>query len=225
MDDSAAPWRALEPPSRVEPGPPVPDQATERRRLAATIGAVAMAAALAVAAFVVAANGADPEIDVVAAGTAQASAEAGSAHEVVVEVEGAVLRPGLVRLPAGSRVADALAAAGGYGPRVDADRAGQELNLAAPLEDGGRIVVPSRDDAAVASAAPPADESVGPGLLDLNRATADELEELPGIGPVTAGKILAGRHEQPFTSVDDLRTRKLVGAATFEKIRDLVTVR
>ena len=148
---------------------------------------------------------------------------------IVVDVAGAVLRPGVYRLTAGSRIGDAIAAAGGYSPRVAADVVSRTLNLAAVVHDGDLIVVPSRDDPVATS--PPGGGSGGgsgggtSGPLDLNAAGAEALDALPGIGPVTAAKIIASRTESPFRSVDDLLARKLVGQKVFDQIRSLVTVR
>jgi competence protein ComEA len=143
-----------------------------------------------------------------------------SATPVLVDVEGAVRRPGVVRLPAGSRVADAVAAAGGYGGSVDAAAASTDLDLADLVADGAKVLVPQRGTAGGAGSA----ASPHAGKVDLNRATAEELDALPGIGPVTAAKIIASRQQQPFRRVDDLQTRKLVGASTFAKLQALVTV-
>jgi competence protein ComEA len=148
--------------------------------------------------------------------------------ELVVEVAGAVAHPGLYHLAAGTRVADAIAAAGGYGPRVDIARATAELNLAARVADGDRILVPSRGDPAPTiapgrspgAASPPARS----GPVDLNRASAAELDALPGVGPVTVARIIASRLKEAFRSVADLRTRKLVGPAEYARIQKLVTV-
>lgn len=147
----------------------------------------------------------------------------GAAATLVVDVQGAVADPGLHTLAEGSRVGDAIAAAGGYSPRVDVRAAAEQLNLAVRLADGDKIVVPVLGEEPPAAAAGSPGSGPSGGLINLNTATAGELEELPGIGPVTAAKIIDARSEAAFASVDELTSRGIVGAATFEKIRDLVT--
>jgi competence protein ComEA len=194
---------------------------------------------VAVASFLVAAgSGTGGSLDVIGGsalaptvgpgGTPAAADPADAGAVVVVEIVGAVERPGVFRLPVGARVGDLVDLAGGFGPRVDTGRAGS-LNLAAILKDGDQVRVPSRDDLAPATSPGPAGGSdAGRGtstIVDLNRATSAELEALPGIGPVTAAKIIASREtDGPFATVDDLRTRKLVGEKTFGQLKPLVTV-
>jgi len=258
MDRSDNPWRVLD--TVAAAGPAAANAGREgvghpvsaRVHLRLIAGLIA-AAALAVTAFGVAATGSTGggvTVDSAAAivtGSARPSggSTAPIGGDLVVDVQGAVLRPGVHHLTAGSRVADAITAAGGYGPRVDADRAGRELNLAAQLHDGDRVLVPSRDDptgsgvggSAGASGGGSGEGSGGRGsrasagsrggpaaLVDLNHATASELDALPGVGPVTAQKIIAAREEQPFATIEALRDRKVIGAAAFDKLKDLVTV-
>jgi competence protein ComEA len=175
------------------------------------------------------------QVSVVSSGASGESGAVSSAVPkpmLVVEVAGAVAHPGVYSLPQGSRAADVIAAAGGYAPDVDPRQVEAQLNLAAKLQDGQVVRVPRRDEGSAASGAAPAAGSAsaggsaaaGGGLIDLNSATAEQLDTLPGIGPATAAKILASREQQPFASVDDLVTRKVVAAATLAKFRDRVTV-
>jgi competence protein ComEA len=153
-------------------------------------------------------------------GAASASPPEVASDRLVVDVEGAVLRPGIIELPGGSRVADAIEAAGGYSPQADLAAAAAQVNLAATLRDGQQIVVPLIG-AAVGGGS---DGAGSGGLVDLNSASPDELDALPGIGPVTVEKIVAARAEQPFASFDELVTRKVMTAAQLDKVRDLVTL-
>jgi competence protein ComEA len=149
-----------------------------------------------------------------------------AAGEVVADVVGAVRRPGIVRMAAGARVVDAIAAAGGAAAGADLTR----LNLAAPVADGSRIAVPRLgepalpvDPGAVSGAGPPGTDPSGP--VDLNTATADQLDALPGIGPATAAAIVRDRDAHgPFASVDDLARVRGIGPAKLDQLRGLVTV-
>lgn len=136
--------------------------------------------------------------------------------EVVVHVAGLVRRPGLVRLPSGSRVADAVSAAGG----VTRPHAADSVNLARVLLDGEQIVVGS----GVGGGPAGAERSAG-GLTDVNTADASALELLPGVGPVLAERIIAWRTANgPFRSVDELGEVSGIGDAILELLRPAVRV-
>jgi competence protein ComEA len=156
-------------------------------------------------------------------GSPSTASVAPAAGSIVVDVEGAVVRPGIIELTAGSRVADAIAAAGGYAPDADLVAAAAQVNLAAAVHDGQQIVVPLLG-AAPSGAAGGGGGGTSNGLVDLNSASSEALDALPGIGPVTVGKIMAARSEQPFRSLDELVTRKVLTSSQLDKIRDLVTV-
>lgn len=143
------------------------------------------------------------------------------AGEVVVDVAGKVRRPGIVRLPTGSRVVDALEAAGG--PRRGVDLTG--LNLARILVDGEQVVVGQPAPPGPAAGATPGATPVGGTLVNLNTATQAELESLPGVGPVTATSILDWRAEHgAFSSVDELLEVSGIGDATLAEIAPHVTI-
>lgn len=136
---------------------------------------------------------------------------------ILVDVVGAVARPGVVRLPAGSRVLDALLAAGGMTAEADLFA----LNKAAPLRDGMRVYVPRPGELLPAESG----GAVADARIDINHASETELESLPGVGPSTAAKIVRSREARPFARVEELQTRGLVSARVFADIKDLVTTR
>ncbi len=141
---------------------------------------------------------------------------------LVVHVVGEVRRPGLYRLRDGSRIADAVRRAGGA--RHGADLAA--LNLAAPLVDGVQVLVPSlvTVEGAPSSGAGAGGGAASVSTVTLSSATIEELDELPGVGPITAQKIVDYRTEHgPFGSVDDLDAVPGIGPTRVEQLRDLVT--
>ena len=141
--------------------------------------------------------------------------------QLTVHVAGAVARPGVVRLRPGARVMDALDATGGAQPEADLTR----LNLAAPLADGVQILV-TRAGEAQAPAAGPGTRPLGAGdaRVNINTASAAELDALPGIGPSRATAIIREREEHgPFASVDDLHRVKGLGASRIDELRDRVS--
>jgi competence protein ComEA len=138
---------------------------------------------------------------------------------VVVYVVGAVRRPGLYELPQSSRVADAVARAGGVTRKADP----AALNLAAPIADGEQVLVPARLPRTVAAAQGVPVPGVPAGPIQLSSATAEQLDSLPGIGPATAQKILDYRAQHgAFRSVEELDEVPGIGPTRVEQLRGLV---
>jgi competence protein ComEA len=191
----------------------MPSLPVSRRR--ALVLAAAALALLAVAGRTLAGAGAAAEQP--AAALVAEPATAGP--KLVVHVAGAVREPGLYRLQEGKRVADAVARAGGAAASADTSA----INLAAPLADGMQVVVPARVPAAAGGGAAAGGQPAA-GRVSLGSATAAELDALPGIGPVTAQKIVDYRSAHGgFRSVDDLDAIPGIGPARVEQLRDLVT--
>ena len=175
-----------------------------------------LVAAVALALLVVAGRTLADSGTATARSTPLVSTRTAATVKLVVHVAGAVRRPGLYRLAEGSRVADAVARAGGA--TAPADTAA--INLAAPVADGMQVLVPRK----VVAAAGGAEAQQTSGRPSLSSATLAELDALPGVGPVTAQKILDYRAQHGgFRSVDDLDAIPGIGPARIEQLRDLVS--
>ncbi len=160
------------------------------------------------------------------------SGRAAGVGEIVVDVAGAVNKPGVYRLPAGSRVEDAIAAAGGLEEQADANYMSAAVNRAALLISGGKLFIPMKGDAAYnkgeENSLGPASyntnkntESQNSGRVSVNSASQSELEALSGIGPVTAGKIIQSR---PYQVLEDLLTKKVMSKSLFDKLIDSLSL-
>ena len=201
----------------------MPEFLLQRRRALLT-AAVALALLLLAVRYVLPAGTTTPAAPLPPPPAPGASATGASAARVVVDVVGAVRQPGLYRLPQGSRIADAVARAGGTTSKAEL----AQVNLAAPLADGEQVVVPKRGagGTAVVPGAASAGASAGAGPtapVQLSTATLEQLETLPGIGPVMAQKILDYRTKHgAFSSVDELDAVSGIGPKRLDQLRDLV---
>ncbi len=136
---------------------------------------------------------------------------------IVVDIEGAVVRPGLYKLPQDSRLQDGLIVAGGLSAAANRDYVAKNLNLAIKLTDGAKIYIPKEGEAESIKGS----AQLLTGQININSATEQELDALPGVGPVTAQKIIGAR---PYVSVDELLDKKIVGSKVFNQIKDKISV-
>jgi competence protein ComEA len=204
--DPAAVRRAL---AALDPG----------RRAVRTLAVVALVVAIVVGFLVWRSRPRAEPVPAVAASAV--AAPSASPATIVVSVLGRVQRPGLVRLPHGARVADAIEAAGGVLPGTDLGY----LNLARKVVDGELLAIGIGPAPSAPGAGAPGGSGGPPGLINLNTATVAELDTLPGVGPVLAQRIVDHRNRTGgFKSVEELRKVEGVGDARFEQIKDLVTV-
>ena len=157
------------------------------------------------------------------------NASSSAAVKIRIDVAGAVISPDVYEFFEGDRVSDALTSAGGLSAAADRNWVAKNLNRAAKLVDGGKIYIPSQIEEKVPFDTASGEQNlinlgnigVSEGKVNLNAASQAELEALPGIGPVYAGKIISGR---PYQSVEELKTRKILGQSLYNKLKDLLTV-
>jgi len=149
-----------------------------------------------------------------------ASSAGASAETITVDVEGAVVKPGVYSISLNARVKDALIAASGLGNDADRDWVAKSLNMAAKVSDGTKIYIPKFGES-VQAAVSNSGIAGNTGAINVNSASAQELDSLPGIGPVTAEKIISGRS---YTSINDLLEKKVVSEKVFNQIKDEIIV-
>lgn len=143
---------------------------------------------------------------------------------ISVDVSGAVVKPGVYQLDSGKRVEDAILSAGGFSEDANGEYVSKSLNLALKLSDGMKIYIPRKGESSPVGAGLGGGSVAGTqiqGKVNINSASQSELEALPGIGVVTAAKIISGR---PYSKVEDLLNLKIVNKSTFEKIKNSIVL-
>jgi len=145
---------------------------------------------------------------------------------ITVDIEGAVQKPGVYKLSSDARVQDAMIAAGGMSDKADREKVSKGLNLAAKIPDGGKIYIPFVGDPSTSFGIASSGQNVlgaetSSALININSASASELDKLQGVGPVTAEKIISNR---PYGAIEELVSKKIVGQKVFEGIKDKITV-
>ncbi len=142
-----------------------------------------------------------------------------SSATVTVDVSGEVVNPGVYTLASGLRVGDALASAGGVTTNSNTNWIASNLNRAEHLRDGMKIFIPANGKSEAEMEVKAVNNIPAKGKVNLNNAISAELEELPGIGPVTAKKIIEGR---PYSKIEDLKNKKIVGNKVFDQIKEMI---
>lgn len=149
------------------------------------------------------------------------SASSSSSINIKVDIEGAVEAPGVYELASDMRVGDLLIMAGGFSLTADREWSAKYINQAARLSDGGKIYIPEVGEGISTASVLGASDSNSTSLVNINTASLSELDRLSGVGEVTAKKIIEGR---PYLTIEELKTKKIVGNSVFEKIKDMVIV-
>lgn len=148
--------------------------------------------------------------------------ESASESSITIDIEGEVINPGVYSLPADARVQDALAAAGGLSENANREYIAKTVNLAAKLQDGAKLYFPSQSESAsTIQSSNTSSQVMGSATININQASHSELDALPGIGPVTSQKIIDNR---PYTSVDELLTKKILGQKVFTQVKEKLSV-
>lgn len=149
----------------------------------------------------------------------EATSGASVSGQIKVDIEGAIVSPGVYELSPGSRIQDLLIMAGGLAGGADRDWISQNLNLAAKLVDGGKVYIPKTGEKNLSVAVLGYENTQD--KININNASSGDLDKLSGVGPVTAQKIIDGR---PYQAIEDLINRKIITQGVFEKIKDKISV-